>query len=344
MRTAEAHGEGDARDGDEDAAEALSGRRRVEGGTGEAAGREPPDDPRLGRVGPAGSGRGGRGGALFAAASGGAQAGPVQGDHRREAVGVSEAVGAAAVRGGSRGGLRGRLQPREGLRPGGASAGAGGAAGPLRDASGLAGAGGLRRVPSAVGPPAGAPGGAGLLAADVDAVLSAPDDGRAVRRAGGRVWALRRRSAGAAVRPDAVGGDFGRPRRRRGAGGERGVPALRRPLGVPGTRLPAAPAPHEGQGGAADPPRAGELVLRSGVRRRLGSGRPGVALAGVRRQRPSARHDRRTSAGPLRAGRAGGAGAAGGPALRSARGGRGGAERAGQGVHRGAGGGGAAAR
>ena len=196
MRTGETHGEGDARDGDEDAAEALSGRRRVEGGTGEAAGREPPDGPRLDRVGPAGSGRGGRGGALLAAASGGAQAGPVQGDHRRAAVGVSEAVGAAAVRGGSRGGLRGRLQPREGLRPGGASAGAGGAAGPLRDASGLAGAGGLRRVPSAVGPPAGAPGGAGLLAADVDAVLSAPDDGRAVRRAGGRVRALRRRSAG----------------------------------------------------------------------------------------------------------------------------------------------------
>ena len=80
-----------------------------------------------------------------------------------------------------------------------------------------------------------------------------------------------------------------------------------------------------------------------GVRRRLGSGRPGAALAGRHRQPASARHDRGASGGPLRAGRAGGAGAAGGAAPRPPRrGGRGGAERAGQGVRRGAGGGGAA--
>ena len=56
--------------GDEDAAEALFGRRRVEGGTGAAVWREPPDGPQQGRVGPAGLERGGRGGALLAAASG----------------------------------------------------------------------------------------------------------------------------------------------------------------------------------------------------------------------------------------------------------------------------------
>ena len=110
--------------------------------------------------------------------------------------------------------------------------------------------------------------------------------------------------------------------------------------GVPRARLPPVPRPHEGQGGASDPLCAGELHLRSGVRRRLGSGRPGAALAGRHRQPASARHDRGASGGPLRAGRAGGAGAAGGAALRPPR--RGGAERAGQGVRRGAGGGGAA--
>ena len=64
MRRREPHGECDAQDGDEDAAEARFGGRRVEGGAGEALRGEPADDPPLDRDGPAGSRPGGRRGAV----------------------------------------------------------------------------------------------------------------------------------------------------------------------------------------------------------------------------------------------------------------------------------------
>ena len=68
--------------------------------------------------------------------------GPVQGDHRGTPGGVPAVVGEAAVRRGSWGGLHGRVCPCEGLRSGGAAAGAGGSGGSIRDAGGAAGTGG----------------------------------------------------------------------------------------------------------------------------------------------------------------------------------------------------------
>lgn len=67
----------DARMGDEDAAEALSGAGCVEGGAVPALRGEPPNDPRLGRVGRAGPGSGGRRHAVLVAAAARAQAGRV---------------------------------------------------------------------------------------------------------------------------------------------------------------------------------------------------------------------------------------------------------------------------
>ena len=64
MWASKPHGDWDARDGDEDAAEALFGGWGVEGGAVETLRREPSDDSPLDRVGPSGSGHGGGRGAL----------------------------------------------------------------------------------------------------------------------------------------------------------------------------------------------------------------------------------------------------------------------------------------
>ena len=85
---------------------------------------------------------------------------------------------------------------------------------------------------------------------------------------GGGVRVLRGRALGAALRPDA-GGRGGRPPSGgRAAAGEPGVPALRRPLGLPHPGVQAGPRADEGEGGATDPLRAQQLLLRSGVRLR----------------------------------------------------------------------------
>ena len=74
-------------------------------------------------------------------------------------------------------------------------------------------------------------------------------------------------------------------------------------------------APHQGQGGTADPLPQGELLLRPRLRQRRRSQRAGGALGGRHRQRPPARHHRRTSRRPLRARRTPRARPAGGTAL-----------------------------
>ena len=96
----------DARMGDEDAAEALSGTGRLEGGVGEALRGESPDAPRVDRVEPVGPGPVVRGRTVFAAAARTAQAGPLRRDHRFPSRGVPRAVSEAAVRRGPRGWLR----------------------------------------------------------------------------------------------------------------------------------------------------------------------------------------------------------------------------------------------
>ena len=79
--------------------------------------------------------------ALLATTGGREPAGPLQGDHRSAAAGVSEAVGAAIVRRGESGRLRGRLQPGQGLRTHGSTAGATRSGRTLRDAGGTTGTG-----------------------------------------------------------------------------------------------------------------------------------------------------------------------------------------------------------
>ena len=91
----------DARMGDEDAAEALSGTGRLEGGVGEALRGESPDAPRVDRVGPVGPGPVIRGRTVFAAAARTAQAGPLRRDHRFPSRGVPRAVSEAAPSSGS---------------------------------------------------------------------------------------------------------------------------------------------------------------------------------------------------------------------------------------------------
>ena len=102
-------------------------------------------------------------------------------------------------------------------------------------------------VHAAVGPAPRAAGGAGPLAAAVAALLPPPDHGGAVRRPGERVRPLRRRAAGTAVRPDARGRSLGRPRRRRRADPERGVPALRGALGLHAAIVPTLRARTKGK-------------------------------------------------------------------------------------------------
>ena len=68
------------------------------------------------------------------------------------------------------------------------------------------------------------------------------------------------------VRPDEGGHHRGRPREGRPAGGEPGVPALQRPLGVPDPCMPPVPGPDEGQGRAAGQLHPEELLLRPGLR------------------------------------------------------------------------------
>ena len=193
--------------------------------------------------------------------------------------GVPSVVGEAALRRGSGGGLHGRVRPCEGLRSVDAAAGARGGGGAVRDAGGTAGAGGLCNVHASLGPAACAGDGPEPLAAVVAALLPAADDGGADRGAGERLRVVRRGAAGVAVRPDAFGGAVGRPRRRGPAGAERGLPALRRPLGVPAAGLPALPSPDQGQGGAADPLPPRQLLLRPAVRQRRGSQRAGARVA-----------------------------------------------------------------
>ena len=106
----------DVRMGDQDVAEALSRSGRFAVRAGAAVRDRSHDDLALGQDGAAGPGPVGRFERIFAAASGDAQARPLQGDHRRAPRGVSEAVGEAAVRRGPRGGLSGLLRGRAELR------------------------------------------------------------------------------------------------------------------------------------------------------------------------------------------------------------------------------------
>ena len=226
---------------------------------------ESSDDPRVDRVGAVGAGSVVRGSGLLATCPGGAQAGPVQGVDRGAARRVSQAVGAAPVRRGARYWLRGRLQPGEGLRAGGAATGASGAVGALRDSGGSSGPGGLRHVQAALGAPLRAAGGARLLPALVAAFLLPTDDVGADRGTRERFRAVRGRTAGALVRPDARRGRVGRSRRRRRVDLECRVPAVRRALGFCPAVVPAVPCTDEGQGRAADPVPPREFLLRPGV-------------------------------------------------------------------------------
>ena len=134
------------------------------------------------------------------------EAGSVQGDHPDAAGRVSRAERGASVRGGAGGGLPRRVRPGEAARSGGPPAGARGAAGAVRDAAGASGPGGLRGVRAALGQAVRADGRAGVLPADVAAVLRTPDHGGGHPRARGVVRILRRGSGGDAVRPDEGGG------------------------------------------------------------------------------------------------------------------------------------------
>lgn len=135
----------DARMGDEDTVEALPGPGDVEGGDVEAVRVERADDPPLDCRGAAGRGSCGWASGVLGQVAGAAQAGRLQGDHRGASGGVPSAVGATAVRRGAGSRLRRWLQPRAGLRARRAPARAGRGGGPLRDAAGASGAGGLRR-------------------------------------------------------------------------------------------------------------------------------------------------------------------------------------------------------
>ena len=73
----------DVRMGDQDVVEALLGAGRLEGGAVAAVRGEPSNDPLLDRDGPTGPGSVGRCERVCAASASGAQAGPLQGDHRR---------------------------------------------------------------------------------------------------------------------------------------------------------------------------------------------------------------------------------------------------------------------
>ena len=155
-----------------------------------------------------------------------------------------------------------------------------------------------------MGPAVRADGRAGVLPADVAAVLRAPDDGGGHPRARGVVRMLRRGSGGDAVRPDEGGGARGRAELGRPPGGEPGVPGLQRPLGLPDPGVPPVPRADEGQGRAPGPLRAGELLLRPGLRVRRRPQRAGAAMARRGRQRAGPRNARGAHRRPLRAGAA----------------------------------------
>ena len=82
----------DVRMGDQDVVEALSGSGRFEDGAVEAVRGKPSDDPLLDQDRSIGPGSVGRCERVCAAPAGGAQAGPVQGDHRRASRGIPEAL------------------------------------------------------------------------------------------------------------------------------------------------------------------------------------------------------------------------------------------------------------
>ena len=88
---------------------------------------------------------------------------------------------------------------------------------------------------------------------------------------------------------------FGRSRRRRRPGAERGVPAVRCARGVPAALVPPLSGKDEGQGRASDPLHPRELLLRTLVRERRRSERAGRALAGGHGQCAPARHDGRAA-------------------------------------------------
>ena len=112
------------------------------------------------------------------------------------------------------------------------------------------------------------------------------NDGDGDDGSGAGVRVLRRGASGTAVRPDESGGDCGRTRHRRDAGAERGVPSVRHALGLPGSGRPAVSSADQGQGGASDPLRAHEFLLRSAVPERCGSERSGAAMASEHGQCP----------------------------------------------------------
>ena len=106
-------------------------------------------------------------------------------------------------------------------------------------------------------------------------------------------------------------GDVGRSSGGRHAGAERGVRALRGALGLPDPRLPSVPRPDQGQGGAPDPLRAPEFLLRSSVPERCGPERTGSGVAAGSGERAGERGAEGESADAIRARRAGVSEAAG---------------------------------
>ena len=102
----------------------------------------------------------------------------------------------------------------------------------------------------------------GYSRAAVAALLHSADHAGPDGRSGERLRPVRRGSGGAAVRPDARRGAVRRPRGRRRPGAERGVPAVRRALGVHAALVPTLSGPDQGQSGAPDPLHPRELLLR----------------------------------------------------------------------------------
>ena len=202
--------------------------------------------------------------------------------------------------------LPGRLRPREGLRACDPAARARRGAGPVRDAAGAPGPGGLRDVHASLGP--------ALCLGDRPRLLPAAVAGQtmavlmeALESAFDQFGA-----GGAAVRPDARCGAVRRSRRRRRPGTEREFLRFAAHWGF----LPRSGI-DEGQGGAPDSLHSRELLLRPLF---VNDDDLNEQAARCWRARPTspARHDGGTSHRPVRARRAGGASPAIGPYRRLA--------------------------
>ena len=209
----------------------------------------------------------------------GAQVGSVRGTDPDAAGDVSGIECPTVVRGVSGGGLRWRRRRGSGSCSESAAIDADGDGGPVRDATGTPGTGGLRHVSDTLGSAARTGGGSGSFADDVAGVLRDTDDGDGDDGSGTVVRILRWRSGGVAVRSDEGGGDHGWTGDRRPVGVERGVRAVRVALGLPDPRVPAVPGPDQGQGGTQHPPRAHGFLPWSAIPERRGPERAGMGMA-----------------------------------------------------------------